>query len=186
MKNFTAQHLLSRLRSFIEVPIGGCAYLKVGDGYIFYLVTKQKYSQKPTMSSLESSLRAMRDLCVQHGVRELAMPRIGCGLDRLNWTEVSQLIQTLFQDDDIEITIYALWASFLVKRVFILKPDDRLTSIWTFHFNLEHLVNNKKRGPDKQCIFSPSKFGRAPNRMKESMTGGDVMTSERERGRQPK
>lgn len=108
MNNFNALHLLSRLCQFLEVPVGGCAYLRVDDGYIFYLITKQKYSHKPTMSSLESSLRAMRDLCVQHGVRQLAMPRIGCGLDRLNWTEVSELIQQLFQSDDIEITIYAL------------------------------------------------------------------------------
>ena len=60
------------------------------------------------MSTLESSLRALRDLCIQNGVHRLAMPRIGCGLDRLDWNQVSQLIQRIFQEDDVEITIYTI------------------------------------------------------------------------------
>ena len=92
----------------LETPIGGCAYLKSNDRFIFYLVTKERYSHKPTMSSLESSLRAMRDLCIQNRIDQLAMPRIGCGLDKLNWDRVSQLIQTVFANDDIQITIYTL------------------------------------------------------------------------------
>jgi hypothetical protein len=59
------------------------------------------------MSSLESSLRAMRDLCIGNNVHHLAMPRIGCGLDKLKWDQVSRLIQRLFAEDDIEITIYS-------------------------------------------------------------------------------
>ena len=58
------------------------------------------------MSSLESSLRAMRDLCLKNDIHRLAMPRIGCGLDKLNWDAVSRLIQMIFTNDDIEITIY--------------------------------------------------------------------------------
>ena len=58
------------------------------------------------MSSLESSLRTMRDQCLENNIHQLAMPRIGCGLDKLNWDQVSRLIQTVFADDDIQITIY--------------------------------------------------------------------------------
>ncbi len=90
----------------LDVSIGGCAYLNLKDRYVFYLVTKERYFYKPTMSSLESSLRAMRDLCIEKNIHQLAMPRIGCGLDKLNWDKVSELIQSVFQDDDIEITIY--------------------------------------------------------------------------------
>lgn len=86
--------------------MGGCAYLVSNDQWIFYLVTKEKYFHKPTMSSLESSLRQMRDLCLTNNIQRLAMPRIGCGLDKLNWDAVSRLIQTIFANDAIEITIY--------------------------------------------------------------------------------
>lgn len=59
------------------------------------------------MFSLESSLRAMRELCITNKIHHLAMPRIGCGLDKLNWDQVSKLIRRIFEDDDIEITIYS-------------------------------------------------------------------------------
>ncbi|CAF3602081.1 unnamed protein product [Rotaria sp. Silwood1] len=91
-----------------NVPVGGCAYLTADDRCIFYLVTKERYFYKPTMATLESSLRVMRDLCIQHNIRHLGMPRIGCGLDKLDWNKVSQLIQNVFKEDDIEITIYTI------------------------------------------------------------------------------
>jgi len=91
----------------IDVSVGSCAYITSNDRYVFYLVTKEKYFYKPTMSSLESSLRTMRDLCIKNDIHHLAMPRIGCGLDKLNWDQVSRLIQRIFEDDNIEITIYS-------------------------------------------------------------------------------
>ena len=92
----------------VDVSVGDCAYITAADRHVFYLVTKERYYYKPTMATLEASLRVMRELCLQNGVRRLAMPRIGCGLDRLNWDQVSQLIRRIFQDDEIEITIYTM------------------------------------------------------------------------------
>ena len=91
---------------FIDIQVGGCAYLSVENRYIFYLVTKQRYFHKPTMKTLEASLISMRDLCIKNNVDQLAMPRIGCGLDKLQWLQVSELIQRVFKQVDIEITIY--------------------------------------------------------------------------------
>jgi hypothetical protein len=72
---------------------------------VFNLVTKLKYWNKPTLQSLEESLYEMKFLIVSQQVKKLAMPRIGCGLDRLNWDEVSNLIQRIFTDVDIEILV---------------------------------------------------------------------------------
>lgn len=36
------------------------------------------------------------------------MPKIGCGIDRLNWKKVSEIIKEIFEDVDIEIIIYTL------------------------------------------------------------------------------
>ncbi|XP_078663241.1 ADP-ribose glycohydrolase OARD1-like [Branchiostoma floridae x Branchiostoma belcheri] len=87
---------------------GGVAVLKTEQRYVYYLVTKEKYWQKPTYRSLESSLQAMRAHCEQHQVSRLAMPRIGCGLDRLQWDRVSQMLQSIFSDTDITITVYTI------------------------------------------------------------------------------
>ena len=50
----------------------------------------------------------MREHCEKHFVQELAMPRIGCGLDRLDWNVVKKMIKDIFKNDDIKITIYYL------------------------------------------------------------------------------
>lgn len=48
----------------------------------------------------------MRDLCIKNNIHQLAMPLIGCGLDKLEWSKVKELIQHIFDRVDIEITIY--------------------------------------------------------------------------------
>ncbi|XP_061177214.1 ADP-ribose glycohydrolase OARD1-like [Saccostrea echinata] len=90
------------------VKPGGVAVLDRSGRYIYYLVTKVKYSDKPTYDSLRASLEAMKDHCLKHQVRHLAMPRIGCGLDLLKWEEVSLILVETFHDTDISITVYSL------------------------------------------------------------------------------
>ena len=34
------------------------------------------------------------------------MPKIGCGLDRLDWELVKQIIEKIFKETDIEIKIF--------------------------------------------------------------------------------
>ena len=73
-----------------------------------FQVTKEKYWNKPTYSSLRSSLEAMRDHCNTHKVTKLSMPRIGCGLDGLQWNKVLELIKDVFRETDVKITVYTL------------------------------------------------------------------------------
>ena len=75
---------------------------------VFNLVTKERYYHKPTLNSLEVSLNEMKDYAVEMGVKKIAMPQIGCGLDRLNWSDVSVLIEEVFGDTDIEILVCVL------------------------------------------------------------------------------
>ena len=76
--------------------------------HVFKLVTKERYFHKPTYGSLEASLLDMKNQCSAFGVTKLAMPRIGCGLDRLNWDDVSRMIQRVFADTEIEVMVYSL------------------------------------------------------------------------------
>ncbi|XP_024517274.1 O-acetyl-ADP-ribose deacetylase 1-like [Selaginella moellendorffii] len=59
---------------------------------VFYLVTKLRFFDKPTLASLQASLEDLRRVCEQRGVCGLSMPRIGCGLDKLGWEDVKKLI----------------------------------------------------------------------------------------------
>lgn len=69
----------------------------------YNLVTKKRYFDKPTLLSLKQALNHMKTY-VDNGDK-IAMPRIGCGLDRLNWQEVEPIIREVFSDIDIEILV---------------------------------------------------------------------------------
>jgi hypothetical protein len=69
------------------------------------LITKEKYYYKPTLPQLEYAVMQMARIVMATNVKKLAMPLIGCGLDRLNWYDVSRVIKRIFQDTDVEILV---------------------------------------------------------------------------------
>ena len=74
-------------------------------GRVFNLITKKKSSGKPTYDSLDLSLRVMREIIDKEGIEKVAMPKIGCGLDRLQWPKVRSIIHDVFQDSSVEILV---------------------------------------------------------------------------------
>lgn len=75
---------------------------------VLNLVTKEKCFHKPTLDTLRTALEDMKLVCFEKGVTKVAMPRIGCGLDRLDWDDVLPMIEDIFEDTDIEILICTL------------------------------------------------------------------------------
>lgn len=71
----------------------------------YNLVTKALYYQKPTLKTLIEALEDMRGYLPLHGVKKIAMPKIGCGLDRLKWSDVENIIRELFAETDVEILV---------------------------------------------------------------------------------
>ena len=47
----------------------------------------------------------MKEQIVEKNITKLAMPKIGCGLDKLKWNNVRCIIKDIFKDLDIEIKI---------------------------------------------------------------------------------
>lgn len=75
---------------------------------VFNLVTKQKCWHKPTYESLRESLEEMKKQLEFMNITKLAMPWIGCGLDRLDKEEVCDIICEVFWDMNIDIVICEL------------------------------------------------------------------------------
>lgn len=75
---------------------------------VFNLVTKQKCWHKPTYDSLREALFMMREQLEFLGATKLAMPWIGCGLDRLDRDQVYDMICAVFEGMEIEIVICEL------------------------------------------------------------------------------
>ena len=88
--------------------VGECAVLTDESRYIYYLVTKEKFSHKPKLVAVRESVRAMREHCVANGVGELCLPRIGCGLDKLDWSEVQRILIDEFKRTEVKLTVYSL------------------------------------------------------------------------------
>lgn len=86
--------------------VGDCPYLQRGDRYIFYMITKPMYMNKPSKKKFTQALISLRNQCNALNITKLSMPRIGCGLDNLDWDWVKQLIQNTFQFSNIQITVY--------------------------------------------------------------------------------
>lgn len=83
-----------------NTKVGMCVPTFCENSIILNLITKEKYFQKPTYSSLETSLVSLSNLD-QFKDRTLIMPKIGCGLDKLSWNKVEVLISKILTDRDI-------------------------------------------------------------------------------------
>lgn len=74
----------------------------------FTLITKYRYFEKPTYKTLTDALLLLKSKCETDRIDKLAMPRIGCGLDRLDFNRVRDIIKAVLKDTNIEIKVYYL------------------------------------------------------------------------------
>ncbi len=76
--------------------VGECAYVEKKGRRILHIITKEKVSDRPTYDNLEQSLRNARRICLEQNITTLAIPKIGCELDRLEWSKGETLVNTFF------------------------------------------------------------------------------------------
>ena len=88
--------------------VGEVAYLFRDNRIIFYLVTRRRYYDLPTLNALRSCLRVLAQLCYHFEITRLSISRLGCGLDRLNWNQVKSEIRMAFSTTNVVITVYYL------------------------------------------------------------------------------
>ena len=72
---------------------------------VFNLITKKVYYGKPTYQTITECIKMMKEHCQHYNIKYLAIPKIGCGLDRLQWGKVREIIKEEFRDLDIEIEV---------------------------------------------------------------------------------
>lgn len=99
-----------------KIGVGGCAVLPrpQENRFIYYLITKPKYNNKPTYSTLRSSLRCMVQHMTANGVPSVSVPELGCGLDRLVFEDrsnsgadsVMKLMCEEFANTGIQVSVF--------------------------------------------------------------------------------
>lgn len=84
---------------------GYCLITETNGVTVGNLVTKQRYFHKPTLETLRQSLEDFRKQIFELDLQNIAMPKIGCGLDKLLWEDVREMIKDVFGGTDIDIIV---------------------------------------------------------------------------------
>ena len=71
-------------------------------------MTKEKYSDKLELQTLATTLQNMQAHATMHGVLTIAIPKIGCGLNQLNWQEIVKLLRKNFAYSATQIVVNSL------------------------------------------------------------------------------
>ena len=87
---------------------GGVVVLEEYGRLIYNLVTKEKFYDQTTLTSLNKCVREMREHMIQNHVMELALPRMGCGFDGVMWADVYAILEDVFRYTGIKIVVFTL------------------------------------------------------------------------------
>lgn len=80
---------------------GMCVYCN----NVLNLITKKYYYHKPTYNNMYNALVQMKNLILQKNINKIAMPTIGCGLDKLEWNKIKAMLFNIYRDMNIEIIV---------------------------------------------------------------------------------
>ena len=74
---------------------------------MYLLITKERFAQKPLNSALREPRERMREQSETHAVKQqYCLPQIACGLDKLEWPLVREIIQEIFASSKVRLTVY--------------------------------------------------------------------------------
>ena len=86
---------------------GFLVYQDVEKGrYVYILITKHCKGEVAKYDVLKESVLRVKEHASSHGISKLAMPRIGCVDDELEWVNVAICLEVVFQDSYFTISVY--------------------------------------------------------------------------------
>lgn len=95
----------------------GLVYRYTNGEYVVYnMYTKahvwynamNKMTVEEYLENAKTCLNLLKEEMIRNNEKYLAIPKIGCGLDRCRWADMEDLIRLVFEDTDIEITVCML------------------------------------------------------------------------------
>lgn len=75
--------------------------------FVVQFPTKRHWRQPSRLGDVADTLPALTAAVVEHGIRSIAVPALGCGLGGLPWPEVRALVETAFAElHDVDVRLY--------------------------------------------------------------------------------
>lgn len=114
-KVFTSyRHLINSVYGSSSMFLGDVQYVNVGeDKYVCNLFGQNYYGNNPLVQytdygALRNCLIKVRGVAIKHNY-SMALPyMIGCGKGNGKWDEVLEIIESIFKDDVVKVSIYRL------------------------------------------------------------------------------
>lgn len=89
-----------------EAKIGDVITQVVEDKLILHVVTKSKYYEPfPTWNNYKLGIKNLLKICEEKSIDKLHIPKLGCGLDALNWEKCFLLLKQLFTNSKTKVTV---------------------------------------------------------------------------------
>jgi O-acetyl-ADP-ribose deacetylase (regulator of RNase III) len=63
-----------------------------GEGFVFNLGTQKSWTTKAEISAVDAAIGKMLQLATENKIKQIALPKIGAGLGKLDWESVKQII----------------------------------------------------------------------------------------------
>jgi O-acetyl-ADP-ribose deacetylase (regulator of RNase III) len=87
---------------------GECFPWDIGGRFVYNLGTQAHWRASAQLSFIERAVRGMLEHAAAHGIRRVAMPRIGAGLGGLSWMDVQKTIDAAADPFPVSIIVYSL------------------------------------------------------------------------------
>ena len=98
--------VLASLRQ-MENQVGTAVAVCTDRKFIYNLVSKPRYWMKPDVKTLRQCLQSMYRHALQNGVKNISMPKIGSGCDKLKFEyDVMPILNDIFWGADVSIHVY--------------------------------------------------------------------------------
>jgi O-acetyl-ADP-ribose deacetylase (regulator of RNase III) len=92
--------------------------------YVINFPTKQHWRNPSKLIWIKEGLIDLRKQLVDHGIKSIAIPPLGCGQGGLKWEDVKPLIEFTLADLDIDALIFE--PTLFIKEA--LKKEDRISA----------------------------------------------------------
>ena len=113
------------------------------------MTTKSRYFEKPSLDRIKKCLEELKEHCVESNITELHMPKIGSGLDKVNFEDIRKEISEIFEKTNVKIVIHERIREANLQddsNIAVQIDENEIDDDQTVHSDAENDVNNVQIG----------------------------------------
>lgn len=118
--------------------------------------TKKHWRGNSKYEYIESGLQSLRVALIQHKIKSVAIPPLGCGHGGLEWRKVKELIVNALQNLDIEIQIYMPNAE--IKKILQKEGVNKKAKLTPARAMLLYMMYNYESVGETSSLFVANKL----------------------------